>query len=260
MHQHWHMLTYIRGTVYPHFLTPLFKGLLTGHISNVTDYLKSYPQCVWFLWMSSWSPLASQLKSTLGSWTSHSLWERPPTKDKLPQTHRWTWVEEYLQRSKSFCRYTQTYIEIYVKYINHTYTILVCSHVLSKCRPTQFIGTKKAEVTWYLPHNGGRQSLVEAQRTVCLQHSLYYCPHCAGATAQNTTQSLTKSNRVLLVQMSCFMATLTSSVRLQSCHKLPFHAWPAGDISPAQWGILPWKRRWKLKSLLMPSEYHCKKI
>lgn len=50
----------------------------------------------------------------------------------------------------------------------HTYTVLVRAHVLRKFRPTQFIGPKKAEVTWYLPHHGGCQSLVETQGTVCL--------------------------------------------------------------------------------------------
>lgn len=133
----------------------------------------------------------------------------------------------------------------------HTYTILVCAHVLRKFRPTQLIGAEKAEVTWHLPHYGGRQSLVETQEAISFQDCLHHCPHCAEDTPQITTQS--KVHQWKHVNMS---VTLTSSVRLQSCQLPPFHAWPASDTWPARWGIRPWQRRWRPKSLLMPSVCH----
>lgn len=130
--------------------------------------------------------------------------------------------------------------------------------MLCKRRPTHFIRPEEAEVTWYLPHDGGGQSLVETKGTICLQDRLHYCPCCAEVTPQNMKQlnmHQPKSKHLLLISVSLLL-TLTSSVHLQFCQMPPFRAWPASDISPARWGTMPWQRRWRLKTLLMPSVHH----
>lgn len=153
------------------------------------------------------------------------------------------------------------------KWWNRTNIVLVRAHVLSKFGPTQFIGPKKAEVTRYLPHNGGCQSLVETQGAICLQHCLHYCPHSAEVTPQKHGQTCINWNECSLsynwfnVNMYCLfhrpvLVTPTFSVHLRPCQIFPFRAWLAADISPARWDILPWRRRWRLKTLQMPSEYH----